>query len=70
MITSDLFLLFWKVMIGKSPSRQLLQETVALYASNETYLTYPECENALLQELQENRIIPVLAIESVFPPIL
>jgi hypothetical protein len=65
MITSEFFQLFWKEMLGKPPNRQLLQDTIALYASNETYLTYTECENALLQELQDNGTIPVLAIEYV-----
>jgi hypothetical protein len=50
-------------MIGKSPNRQLLSDTISLYASNETYLTYAECENALLQELQDNGTIPLLTHE-------
>lgn len=50
-------------MIGKSPNRQLLHDTVSLYASHETYLTFDECEVAILQELQESGTIPVLSLE-------
>ena len=61
----------WKEIIGKSPSRQLLLDTINLYASNETYLTYSECEAALLQEIQDNGTIDVLTLEytliSYFP---
>lgn len=50
-------------MVGKSPSRQLVNDTVSLYASNATYLTYNECEVAILQELQDNGTVPVLNLE-------
>ena len=54
----------WKDTIGKSPSKGVVTSTMESYgrtSSDGSYLTYEECQNALLQELQELGLVPILS---------
>ena len=51
-------------IIGKSPSKSVVDSTMESYArtaDDGSYLTYEECQNALLQELQELGAVPILS---------
>lgn len=53
----------WKSVVGKAPSRTVLESTMESYsreAGDASYLTFEECQNALLQELQETGAVPIL----------
>lgn len=63
-ITVQLLTNMWKEIIGKSPSKSVVDSTMESYArtaDDGSYLTYEECQNALLQELQELGAVPILS---------
>ena len=53
----------WKAVVGKAPTNSVVDSTMESYArtaGDASYLTYEECQNAILQELQELGAVPIL----------
>jgi len=59
-ISADNLQVLWREVVGRPASKQLLADTIDAYGTG-TSLTYPQCEVALLQELQESGAIPTLS---------